>query len=175
MHCRSGRPKSQFHKILVLLTFITKYPKKKRIMEENQHPISHLEMDSLSITEMDISFLNETRKWTMFLSILGFIMSGLIAIVGLFAGSIFSAIPNSAFANMPAGFGFMMGGIYIGMGVLYFFPSWYLYKYSQHLRTALQSSDSGELTAQRLEIDLVARRGRLTVFVEVKQRRTGGR
>lgn len=116
-------------------------------MEENQNPISHLEMDSLSITEMDINFLNETRKWTMFLSILGFIMSGLVAIFGLFAGSIFSAIPNSAFGNMPSGFGFMMGVVYLFVGVIYFFPSWYLYKYSLHLKTALQSSDSGELTA----------------------------
>ena len=49
--------------------------------------------------------------------------------------------------NLPKGMTLLIGAIYITMGVLYFFPSWYLYKYTQKLKSALSSKDSNELIA----------------------------
>ena len=51
----------------------------------------------LKLTSIGISYLNQTRKWTHFLSILGFI-TGIIVIAALFLSSIldmFSGMDNS--------------------------------------------------------------------------------
>ena len=50
----------------------------------------------LFVTDEAKGYINETRKWAKFLAILGFIGSGLIAIMAVFAGSMFSAIWGSA-------------------------------------------------------------------------------
>jgi hypothetical protein len=46
----------------------------------------------LTITDMAAGYINETRKWAQFLAILGFIGAGLIAIMAIFAGSMFSGM-----------------------------------------------------------------------------------
>ena len=91
----------------------------------------------LSISESSINYLKETSKWTKFLSIVGFVFIGLIVIMALFAGSIFSSLPAGQGNNMPQGFGFLFGFIYLLIGLLYFFPTWYLFNFSKKLKLAL--------------------------------------
>jgi hypothetical protein len=100
----------------------------------------------LTISRPAAMYLLETSKWTSFLSILGFIFSGLIAVVALFAGSIMATMTPGQ-ANMPKATTFFIGFIYLMMGILYFFPSWYLYQYTRKLKAALSSKDSNELIA----------------------------
>lgn len=45
---------------------------------------------------------------------------------------------GSPFTMMPG----LMAGIYIVIAILYFFPIYYLFKYAQNTKMALQSSDS---------------------------------
>ena len=45
----------------------------------------------LKLTSIGISYLNQARKWTYFLSILGFIFTALIAIFVLFFGSVLAS------------------------------------------------------------------------------------
>ena len=45
----------------------------------------------LKLTSIGISYLNQARKWTYFLSILGFIFTALIAIFALFFGSVLAS------------------------------------------------------------------------------------
>jgi hypothetical protein len=99
----------------------------------------------LTISNTAINDLSETGKWTKFLSIIGFIFSGLIVIMGLFAGSIMSSIPNGQISNMFNGMGIIIGGMYIFMGLLYFFPSWYLFKFSQKIKKALSTQNNNDL------------------------------
>ena len=99
----------------------------------------------LTISNTAINDLSESGKWTKFLSIIGFIFSGLIVIMGLFSGSIMSSIPNGQISNMFNGMGIIAGGMYILMGLLYFFPSWYLFKFSQKIKKALSTQNNNDL------------------------------
>ena len=96
------------------------------------------------IMEIDgsmMSILNETRKWTKFLAILGFIGIGFMLLIGLFTGAISSTIddPNIASAMpFPAAF---IGIIYISMAVIYFFPVLYLLNFSNKMKKALYFSN----------------------------------
>jgi hypothetical protein len=91
----------------------------------------------LIVTGEAKGYINETRKWAKFLAILGFIGSGIIAIVAVFAGSMFSEIWGGA--------SFMITILYLLMALLYFFPSLYLYRFSEKANKALYKKDSNEL------------------------------
>lgn len=92
-----------------------------------------------------MSILNETRKWTKFLSILGFIGIGIMIIVGIFAGSIFSStIDNS----ITGGMGFpsvLFSFIYIIMAAIYFIPVLFLFNFSNKMKVALFSNNQEAL------------------------------
>lgn len=46
----------------------------------------------IEIEQETLNDLNVTRKWSMFMAILGFIFLGLLLIIGLLAGTFFSAL-----------------------------------------------------------------------------------
>lgn len=93
----------------------------------------------LIITDMAAGYINETRKWAQFLAILGFIGAGLIAIMAIFAGSLFSGMIGAG--------GIAITVLYLLMALLYFFPSLYLFRFSEKSNKALYKKDSGELEA----------------------------
>lgn len=89
------------------------------------------------------SFLQETIKWGKFIAIIGFVFTGIIALVGLvllFAGG---ATMNYRFT---AGFGYILGPIYMLMSLLYFFPSRFLYRFCRNIKAALISNDQEALS-----------------------------
>ena len=112
---------------------------------ENTNEIS--KEPKLMISDVAISYLSETGKWTKFLSILGFVFIGLIVVVGLFAGSVMSFMSNGKMDNIPKGMGFFFGLMYVLMGFLYFFPTWYLFNFSNKLKTAIATKSEDDLTA----------------------------
>jgi len=93
------------------------------------------------------SFLREIAKWSKFLSIVGFVMIGLMLLVILFAGSsmatMFSATAGEA--------GKLVGMIYIGViaaiMLIYFFPCLYLFRFSTKMQVALRNNDQDTLNA----------------------------
>jgi hypothetical protein len=91
-------------------------------------------------------FLKETAKWTHFLSILGFVGVGLFVMIGLFVQSIFSKLGSMSGGMMgnQMGGGFI-GSFYIVMAVVYFFPVYYMFKFSTKLKVALRTNDNLEL------------------------------
>ena len=94
----------------------------------------------LTVSPLASGYLNETGKWGKFLAIVGFCFVGLIVMLGLFAGTIFSSMGEAL--PFP---GFLMGLIYVAIGLLYFFPVYYLFKFSNQVRTALISKNSQQL------------------------------
>lgn len=94
----------------------------------------------LTVSPLASGYLNETGKWGKFLAIIGFCFIGLIVLGGLFAGTIFSSMGS----DLPFP-GFMMGLIYVLLGALYFFPVYYLFKFSSQVRAALATKDSHAL------------------------------
>lgn len=91
-------------------------------------------------------FLKETAKWASFLSIIGFIGIGLMVIMALFFGTVFSSLSGFEDAGIGAelGGGFIMV-TYLVMAVLYFFPVYYLYKFSVNMKKALYTNDDDVL------------------------------
>ena len=94
----------------------------------------------LTVSPMASGYLNETGRWGKFLAILGFCFIGLMVLIGLFAGSFVAQATGDG--SIP-GFAFTL--LYLVIGALYFFPVYYLYKFSKQVRTALARKDNKEL------------------------------
>lgn len=95
-------------------------------------------------------FLSEGAGWAKFLGIVGFILSAIIVIAGCFAGSLFSYLsrisPNPNAAAFPAGLGIFLGIFYGLIGLLYFFPSYYIYQFGNNAKKAILFQESPYLT-----------------------------
>lgn len=89
------------------------------------------------------SYLAETAKWGQFLSIVGFISIGLLALFGLFFGSLLSSLPGGElfpFNPMIFTVPFLL------IVALYFFPVLYLYRFSTKMQAALHLNNESDLT-----------------------------
>ena len=91
-------------------------------------------------------YLLEIGKWARFLGIMGFIGSALVAVVGLFFGTLMTVLTRYQATPMPKFFGGAMGFVYVLIGVLYFFIALYLYQFGIRIKTAIQSADSFEVS-----------------------------
>lgn len=92
------------------------------------------------ITSQMISSLRSTRPWTKFLAILGFIGAGLFVVIGLLLMFVKNVFPPAN--NAPT---FIMGFLYIIFSSFYFFPSFYLFKYSSSVHRFLTTSRENEM------------------------------
>ncbi|WP_207512839.1 DUF5362 family protein [Longitalea luteola] len=105
----------------------------------------------LQIDQQSISYLGETARWAKFLSIVGFVLCGLMIVFALFAGSILTTFARFGSRDaLTSGMGF--GGafvslIYIVIALLYFFPCLYLFNFSGKMQTALRNNDQTLLNA----------------------------
>jgi uncharacterized oligopeptide transporter (OPT) family protein len=119
-------------------------------MEENYQVIDETlnQSDGLELNHSSLRFLNETRKWAKFLSILMFTVTGIMI---LFSFSVFMlgsslSETNEFFAPYAAGGpGFMI--VVIIMSALYFIPAYFLLQFSNNMKQAISEQNS-----QKLEI-----------------------
>lgn len=96
--------------------------------------------------EMDpeiLNSLNSTRKWTTFLSVLGFIFLGLLIVAGL-TTSLFLTTFKTQEANLGIPESVMII-IFITVGAIYFFPVFFLFRFSRNTRDAIQNLDRKKL------------------------------
>jgi amino acid transporter len=96
----------------------------------------------IEIEQETLNDLNTTRKWSMFMAILGFIFLGLMLIVGLLAGTFLSALSPGGGMKVGGVFSFIM---FLIIAVIYFFPVLYLFRFSRHTGNAVASLDKAEL------------------------------
>jgi hypothetical protein len=112
-----------------------------------------LENKKVEIGPVSLGYLETTRKWTMFFAILGFVVIGLLLVVALVAGSFLTS-----FTSKMSGMEGMEGSSAIGgitgiflfifiviMGAIYFFPLFYLFRFSRHTKNAVANLDSHEM------------------------------
>ena len=107
--------------ILIDLLILVVTTKTTKMDQQNQ-------LFGLTIDPQSKRFLSETAKWGRFLSIIGFVLCILIAIVGVFMALKMSEV-SSAFREMGgplASLGPVIAFIYILFAVIYFFPCLYL-------------------------------------------------
>ena len=88
----------------------------------------------MELSQESKQHLNETRKWTFFLAIVGFVFIGLMVILSVSMGAVLNELGDSSEMPFPTSF---IGAIYLVMGALYFFPIYYLFKFSTHMKQAL--------------------------------------
>jgi len=114
------------------------------LMEE----ISAFEKFELQLDSTAKDFLKETAKWAYFLSIIGFIGIGFLLLFAIFAGTIFSTMGSSmpGMGAYGSSFGAAIGAVYFVMAALYFFPVYYLFKFSSNAKKAFRDNDSVALT-----------------------------
>ena len=109
-----------------------------------------LTMDSeLKLTSIGISYLNQARKWTYFLSIIGFIFTGTIVLAALFLSSLIGMISGMDSNYGVSGFTAMGTGsvtiIYLALAVIYFSLSLFLYRFSIRIKAAVREHNSAQL------------------------------
>lgn len=102
---------------------------------------SSLPQGSLNITPEAAGYLKESGSWGRFLAIMGFVFIGLVILVGLFAGAVLGQI--GAPMGISGGF---FSILYLLIGLLYFFPVWYLFKFATNARSAIDRKDGQALT-----------------------------
>ena len=115
-------------------------------MEQNQNQ----SLFGLNIDAQSKSFLAESAKWGKFLAIIGFVICGLVVVLGIFMATQISVM-NNAFnqyggSNQFRNMGPIIAVGYIIVAVIYFFPCLYLLRFSNHMKAALAAEDQGSLT-----------------------------
>ena len=90
-----------------------------------------------------LNHLNSTWKWTMFLSILGFIFLGLIIIAGVVTSTFLTAFKTQE-ANLGVPESLMIVLLII-VAAIYFFPVLFLFRFSRNTRDAIQNLDKRKL------------------------------
>jgi hypothetical protein len=120
-------------------------------MEQNQD----LSLFNLNLDQTGRSHLAEAARWAKFLSIIGFIVCGLIVLIGVFFGSFFNMF-TSGYRNSPyddfgssaaSGLGAMVAVFYIVLALIYFFPVLFLFRFATKMKTALASNEQEVLNA----------------------------
>jgi hypothetical protein len=98
-----------------------------------------LELQKIELGPDTLKHLNTARKWAMFLAIISFILLGLVSIIGLLAGTFLKT-----FSGGEKNLGLPDSLVYIpmiAMGVIYFFPVLFLFRFSKFTHKAILTFD----------------------------------
>ena len=117
-------------------------------MDTNETTAHEASETGLALTFEGQTYLREAGKWAGFLGIIGFILCGLLLIVALFVGTIFSALGQfiPAYSAMPAAAGIAMAIVLILIDLLYFFFALYLYQFSARIKKGIVFTDQFQVT-----------------------------
>jgi uncharacterized integral membrane protein len=96
----------------------------------------------LRLNDRSQKFLRETCRWAFILAIIGFVVSGLLLFIGIFALIFFNDVNTQGVIPV-----YMLSSIYIVIAVIGFFPSVYMYSFSRRMANALREKNTEDLTA----------------------------
>ena len=108
------------------------------VIDEN---VTHSDSTDLIINKKIEGFLSEIGKWSKFLSIVGFIGIGFLIIVAIFFLQFVGDLPRGLNGQEK-----IVPLVYIIMAALYFFPVYYLYKFSDKIKIGIAKRDESSLT-----------------------------
>ncbi len=118
-------------------------------MEENtllEQNSNEKQSTNYLLVDESVNYLNQTRKWTMFLSVLGFVGIGFLILAGFIMMFMGTAMSQQIPSSVPFNFGYL-GVIYLVLGAVYFIPIYYLFTFSNKMRNALYANDMDILTS----------------------------
>lgn len=129
-------------------------------MESNQNLLN----SDLQIDQSSHIYLSETARWANFLSIVGFVLSVILAIAGLFTGVFLGSMSSSYGNSSVIGAGFA-AVFYLIIAVLYFVMSLFLYRFASKMKMALYTNDQETLNHSFLNLkNLYKMMGILTII-----------
>jgi hypothetical protein len=104
---------------------------------------SSTENRKIEIDNETLNHLNTTRKWSMFIAVLGLIILGLVIIVGVIAGTFFTAFnTEGTVAGLPES---ILIATVLGMAVAYLFPVVFLFRFSKYTGYAVKTLNREDL------------------------------
>ena len=105
--------------------------------------MEHLDLlsNDLQVTPQGQSYLAECAKWGKFLAIMGFICCGIMIVIAFFLPVLMTQLPpyNTMSTAYSAGVKIGMTIVYLLISLLFFFPCFYLYKFSVKMQAALKT------------------------------------
>jgi hypothetical protein len=100
---------------------------------------SNPEPGKIEVGQDTLKNLDTLRKWTMFLSVSGFIFLGLIIILGLITGIFLTFFNRSD--KIPGLPDLLMIAIFIAVALINFFPVFFLFRFSKRTSIAVSTLD----------------------------------
>jgi hypothetical protein len=107
-----------------------------------------------TLTETMLAYLKGATPWLRLVGILGFISSGSVALMGFsilpfisIVNRVWTEVPGFESFNDASGdvFNVFMVVLFVGAGVLLFFPSLYIFKFGEKIRSYLKTGADEEL------------------------------
>ena len=110
-----------------------------------------------NITETMLIYLKQASPWLRFIGILGFVACGMtavwgvlfIALIPIFVLAMENMPGLEAFGTFSGGMGMAFGGLFgviiIGSSLLIFFPSLFVYRFGEKIRTYLRTGTDQDL------------------------------
>jgi len=90
--------------------------------------------EELHLNDQAVTGLSVAAKWAFFLSILGYVMIGLMVLMSIF-------MLLSSLSKLGSGIGILIFVLYMGIAVLYFIPIRLLQLFADGTKTALARND----------------------------------
>lgn len=117
-----------------------------------------MEENKLSLNELAISALRTSAGWSLFLSIVGFIFTGLMLLLGLLAFVAMRSMPSQEMIGLSGGAPNVAAALvvadmmrtymplmYIIIALINIMPIYYLFSYAQGAKRALGSGNNDDL------------------------------
>lgn len=99
----------------------------------------------MKLSTESLENLRLTARWTQFLSIVGFIGLGLMILGALVLVTVNNSVSSFSRYNSDMDMS-TLAIVYFVMGVIYFFPIYYLYQFSLKMKRSIDSKDSVTFT-----------------------------
>lgn len=96
----------------------------------------------ITLNKVAISYLRSASSWVKFLSILGFVGIGILVILSLFIGTIFTKLQSTAELPIQPVPTLILSAIYLVLALVYFFPIFYLYKFAVKSKKSIETNSS---------------------------------
>jgi hypothetical protein len=103
-------------------------------------------MEKPNLSDSAVFYLSEARKWAKFIAIICFIGMGIMVISGLVMGLVFDSLTSAAGQSALPFSGSVFMIMYLAMAAIYFFPVYYLFRFSEAMGNALASGSEEIMT-----------------------------
>jgi len=106
-------------------------------------------MENVTLSKSSVDYLYQIARWARFIALLGYIFIGLLLIISFFMGFILQILNRNipAIEEPPIFTNNVMAIIYLAIALLYFFPVYYLFRFSNELIKAFKAEDEVGLNA----------------------------